>query len=110
MPPVRHSFSLKVIAVRLATTLAGGVLFVYGLIAAFSPLPAGAPLVIIGLLMIAAVNPAARPFIRSMRRRWPWFDRLVRFVARSGPHQVRAVARDTAPEEQNNERQGDLVP
>ncbi len=94
----RHSFSLRIIAARVATSLIGLALFVYGMIASFSPLPAGAPLVILGVLMIAAANPAARPYIRRMRRRWRWFDRLVRLVATRGPETVRQVEADTKPE------------
>lgn len=94
----RHSFSLRVIAARLVTSLIGFVLFIYGLIAAFSPLPAGAPLVILGVLMIAGANPAARPFIRRLRKRWRWFDKLVRMVGARGPLNVRTVVRETAPD------------
>lgn len=94
----RHSFSIRVIAARVATSLIGLALFIYGMIASFSPLPAGAPLVILGVLMIAAANPAARPYIRRMRRRWRWFDRLVRLVATRGPEPVRQVEAETKPE------------
>ncbi len=94
----RHSFSLRVIAARLATSLVGFALFIYGLIAAFSPLPAGAPLVILGVLMIAAANPAARPVIRRMRKRWRWFDRLVKLVGQRGSVSIRSVEAETAPE------------
>ncbi|MEK7264571.1 MAG: hypothetical protein AAB227_00600 [Pseudomonadota bacterium] len=95
----RHSFSLRVIAARIATSLIGFVLFLYGMIAAFSPLPAGAPLVIIGVLMIAAANPAARPLIRRMRRRWRWFDRFVRLAGKRGPPVIRTVVVETAPDD-----------
>lgn len=94
----RHSFSLRVIAARMATSLIGLALFVYGMIASFSPLPAGAPLVILGVLMIAAANPAARPVIRRMRKRWRWFDRLVRLVGKRGPPAVQTVETETAPD------------
>ena len=99
----RHSFSLRVIAARIATSLLGLALFVYGMIAAFSPLPAGAPLVILGVLMIAAANPAARPVIRRIRRRWRWFDRLVRLVASRAPPAVRLVETQTAPDAARDE-------
>lgn len=98
----RHSFSLRVIAARLATSLVGVALFGYGLIAAFSPLPAGAPLVILGLLMIAAANPAARPLVRRLRKRWRWFDRLVRLIGKRGPPAVQEVAAETAPDNAGN--------
>ena len=48
--------------------------------------------------MIAAANPAARPIIRRMRRRWRWFDRLVRVVGKRGPTSIKAVEEETAPE------------
>jgi hypothetical protein len=91
---------------RLGATIAGVVLMLYGLIAAFSPLPMGAPLVIIGLLMIAAANPAARPIIVRLRRRWPWFNKLVRLVGRRGPKAVAAVALATAPEQDPSDSAG----
>ncbi len=94
----RHSFSMRVFAARIVTSLVGLVLFLYGMIAAFSPLPAGAPLVILGVLMIAGANPAARPYIRKMRRRWKWFDRLVRMVGKRGPASIKTVEKETAPE------------
>lgn len=96
----RHSYSMRVIAARIATSLIGFALFFYGMIAAFSPLPAGAPLVILGVLMIAAANPAARPYIRRLRRRWRWFDRLVRLVAKGAPDAVKLVEAATAPEKE----------
>jgi hypothetical protein len=87
----------RAIAARVAASLTGFVLLVYGLVAAFSPLPAGAPLVVLGALMIAAANPAARPFIRRLRRRWRWFDALVRTVAAKGPAQIKSVESETSP-------------
>ena len=82
---------------RLATTLAGIVLMIYGLIAAFSPLPLGAPLVILGFIMIAAANPAARPLVLSMRRRWRWFDFLVRKAAHHSPTRYQETFEETDP-------------
>jgi len=84
---------------RIATSLAGFVLVVYGLVAALSPfLPAGVPLVVLGLLMIALANPAARPLIRRMRTRWRWFDRLALALATRAPKNVRRVIEETTPQ------------
>lgn len=83
---------------RIATTLAGIVLIVYGVIAAISPLPLGLPLIALGLIMVAAANPAARPLILSMRRRWRWFDRLVRFAAHRSPPRYKETFEETDPE------------
>ncbi len=82
---------------RIGATLAGLLLMIYGLVASFSPLPGGAPLVIIGLLTIAGANPAARPLIVRMRRRWPWFNRLVRIVGKRAPRHVARVVEATEP-------------
>jgi xanthosine utilization system XapX-like protein len=82
---------------RIGASIAGLVLMIYGLIAAFSPLPAGAPLVILGLLMIAGANPAARPVIVRLRRRWPWFNKLVRIVGKRAPRHIARVADETEP-------------
>jgi hypothetical protein len=82
---------------RLVTTIVGLALIVYGVVAAISPLPLGVPLVVFGLIMIAGANPAARPLIRWMRRKWRLFDLLVRHVARRSPKQFQEVIDETAP-------------
>lgn len=82
---------------RIGATISGFVLMTYGILAAFTPLPAGAPLVIIGLLMIAGANPAARPVIVRMRRRWPWFHRLVKIIGNRAPRHIAKVAHATEP-------------
>ena len=82
---------------RIATTLAGAALIFYGVIVAISPLPAGVPLIFLGGLMIAAANPAARPVIRRLRRKWRWFDKLVRFAGHRGPASVKTVVEETHP-------------
>lgn len=104
--PVRrlasHGARRSMIA-RFVTTIVGIVVFVYGVIAAISPLPLGLPLIVLGLLMIAAANPAARPLIRSMRRRWRWFDFLVRKAARHSPKQFQETIEETDPGPERNE-------
>lgn len=82
---------------RIATSLAGLVLMAYGVIAAVSPLPAGVPLIVLGGLMIALANPAARPLVRRMRVRWRWFNRVVLALGRRAPKNVQAVIEETAP-------------
>ncbi len=82
---------------RAATTLAGAILVIYGVIAAISPLPLGVVFAALGLIMIAAANPAARPLILAMRRRWRWFDKLVRLAARRSPPRFHETFEDTDP-------------
>lgn len=88
---------------RLATSLIGVVLLVYGVIAGLSPLPAGVFFVALGFLMIAAANPAARPAVRRLRRRWPWFNTIVKTLGKSGTEHLTAVIRDTDPAATSNE-------
>ena len=92
---------------RITTTLIGLVLMIYGVIAAISPLPLGVPLVVVGLFMIAGANPAFRPVIRAMRRKWGWFDKLVRMVAPRARGVVRAVIAETDPAGQDRAMDND---
>lgn len=51
--------------------------------------------------MIAAANPAFRPFIRSARARWRWFDKLVHFAEPRARGAVLEVIEETDPERQD---------
>lgn len=82
---------------RAATTITGVILLIYGVIAAISPLPLGLVFIPLGLMMIAAANPAARPLILWMRRRWSWFDKLVRLAAHRSPPRFHETFADTDP-------------
>ena len=84
---------------RVATTVGGVILLLYGVIAGVSPLPAGVVFVVLGFLMIAAANPAARPALRRLRRRWPWFNAVVKSFAQRGPKSLRSAADVTDPAE-----------
>lgn len=88
---------------RIIATLIGVALLIYGVLAAISPLPLGVPLIIFGLLLIAAANPFARPVIRRLRRRFRWFDAIVRTLGRTGPERIRSVVEETHPDEANDE-------
>lgn len=93
------SSGLRSIIARLVTTVTGLALIVYGVIAAVSPLPLGVPLIVVGFLMIAMANPAARPLIRHMRRKWRWFDFIVRQVEDKSPERLKETIEETDPEE-----------
>ena len=82
---------------RIAMSFAGAIVFLYGLLAALSPLPFGAPLVFVGLIMIVSVNPSLKPRMRRLRSRYHWFDVLVRKTAKTGLKRAEDVERDTAP-------------
>lgn len=89
---------------RLAASLAGAVLVLYGAVAAVSPLPVGLPLLVLGLIIIAAANPAARPLVRNLRRRWRWFDSLVAAIGKGAPQRVKSVIEETAPRDEDIKR------
>ncbi|WDI31049.1 hypothetical protein PUV54_13920 [Hyphococcus flavus] len=82
---------------RIATTIAAILLAIYGIFAAISPLPFGVPLVVLALIMFAAVNPSARPLVLWMRRRWKWFDYLVRKAADRSPARFNETFQNTDP-------------
>jgi hypothetical protein len=85
-----------IVLLRILVGLFALVLIVFGLIWMFSPLPLGFIFVILGVLLLAAVLPA---FLRWIRRRWRWLDRILdrlqailpawlgRFLRRSDPHE-----------------------
>ena len=83
--------------IKPITAISGGVLVIYGTIAALSPLPLGAPLVFIGLAMIAVAVPAFRPHFRRMRAKWPWFNRMVELTRGRSPTSVKEVIEETDP-------------
>ena len=82
---------------RVLVTIAGTVLFLYGVIAALSPLPLGVPLMVMGFLMIAGAVPATRPLLIRMRRKWPWFNALVRQISKRMPDRFGALQKQTDP-------------
>lgn len=87
---------------RLTTTIAGILLIGYGVIAGLSPLPGGVVAIVFGVLMIVAANPAARPVLRRLRGRWPWFNAMVKWLggkAPAGP--IKSVALETSPDGPN---------
>ena len=88
---------------RALASLIGAVLFLYGLIAALSPLPLGVPLMVFGFLIFAAANPYARPLLRRLRRRWSWFDALVRQVGKRAPDRFDDLIDETDPGDNEEE-------
>ncbi|MEM9616409.1 MAG: hypothetical protein AAF936_00475 [Pseudomonadota bacterium] len=87
---------------RALASLVGAILFLYGIVAAASPLPLGVPLMVFGFLIFAGANPAARPLLRRMRRRWKWFDALVRQVGKRSPDRFETLLNETEPEAKEN--------
>jgi hypothetical protein len=88
---------------RALASLIGAILFLYGVIAALSPLPLGLPLMVLGFLMFAGANPVARPLLQRLRQRWGWFDALVRQVGKRSSGRFRDVLKDTEPKREDND-------
>ncbi len=88
---------------RVLVSIAGAALFLYGVIAALSPLPLGVPLMVLGFLMIAGAIPATRPLLKRMRRKWPWFNGLVREISKRMPDRFGALQKQTDPSQSNTE-------
>ncbi len=84
--------------IRPLTAALGVILFIYGVIAAISPLPVGLPLAVIGVAMIAVAVPAFRPVFRRLRARWSWFNVLIHKAKERSPQSVREVIEETDPE------------
>lgn len=84
--------------VRIIVTVAALVVILYGVIAALTPLPVGVLAIVLGLTAIALANPRARPLLKALRKRWRWFDSLVRAVAERAPERYRDPLRETEPE------------
>ncbi len=82
---------------RALASLIGIILFLYGVIAAISPLPLCVVLMVFGFLIFAGANPFARPLLRRMRKRWSWFDALVRHVGKRSSGRFEDVVKDTDP-------------
>lgn len=95
--PLRRNARAGVVRRRIATSFAGLFLCIYGAIAALSPLPAGAPLLIFGILLLALANPRARPLVRRLRRRIPLFDALVRAFGPRASREMKALIEETDP-------------
>ena len=82
------------ILVRIAIAVLALVLILFGVIAMIAPTPFGFVLVFAGLFMLAFAAPG---FVRFLRRRWRWFDRLVAGLARRAPRWLRKALEKTAP-------------
>lgn len=59
---------------RIAVGAFAVLLMLVGLILAPSPIPLGIIIFLIGFFLLVSVAPA---FVRSVRKRWRWFDRQI---------------------------------
>jgi hypothetical protein len=48
-------------------------------------------------MFIVAANPAARPAVRRLRKRWPWFNALVKTLGKTAPSHVKEAVVATDP-------------
>jgi hypothetical protein len=81
-----------IIAFRFLLTIFAGALIFFGVVMSISPLPFGFVFVILGFLILAAAAPG---FLRWMRKRARWFDKIVHGVEKVLPHVLAKHLRDT---------------
>lgn len=75
-------------------TLAGLVIVLLGLAIFPLPIPLGAILVFIGLVILVTVNPAVATLVKRMRRRSKKFDAFLRRTEKALPQSVRDKLHD----------------
>ena len=81
------------------------VLILVGLVLTPTPLPLGIILVAIGFALLVNVWPAP---IRWLRKRWAWFDRLLRRIERASPEPIARDIRRTESEEENKDESDEI--
>ena len=72
----------------------------FGAIWTFSPIPFGFIFVIFGVLLLASVAPAQ---VRSLRKRWRWFDRAIHALEKRLPKWIARRLRDSDYDHDENE-------
>lgn len=82
---------------RLLVTFLAIFIIVIGFITMISPVPFGIILLFFGLLLLVVANPHARPLLRWIRQRWPWFDARVDEIELRTPASIRDPLQETDP-------------
>jgi uncharacterized membrane protein YbaN (DUF454 family) len=81
--------------IRILLVLLALALIVVGVIWTISPIPFGFVLIIVGLLVLASQAPR---FVRWLRRRWKWFDRVLNALQRWLPRFLTRPLRESSPD------------
>ncbi|MGQ7792191.1 hypothetical protein ACUN0C_07270 [Faunimonas sp. B44] len=82
---------------RLLIYLAAAALIVVGLAFSVTPIPLGAPLIGIALIMLVATSRNAARFMLASRKGVPFVDRCVGFLEARGGERFRKALRRTRP-------------
>lgn len=72
-----------------------------------TPLPTGAPLIVLGLAILVATSSTARGWLKAIRRRHEGFDTLVRFAEPRLARPLRVPLMRTRPTIPRSEKAGD---
>jgi len=92
---------------KFAVAVFALLLILIGLIVMPTPLPFGIIFVILGVLLLAAVAPAA---VRGLRRRFRWFDRFMHWAERNLPEWLARRLRESDYEHEDSEDEEALFP
>ena len=72
-------------------------LILIGIIAAVSPIPFGIVMISLGFIMLGIVAPPVRPLLKSLRRRWGWFDKQLDKAQETLPDPIADPLRESDP-------------
>lgn len=84
-------------ACRLLALTSGGFLTIVGVIVTVAPLPFGAVLMALGLVVLISASPTVAHLLRHARSRAPSFDRALSVLARVCPDRIVYILRKTEP-------------
>ncbi|MCI5047053.1 MAG: hypothetical protein MRY59_06105 [Aquisalinus sp.] len=83
--------------VRFLISLLAIAMIVVGTVLMVSPVPLGILIILLGVLILVMANPHARPMLKWIRHRWPWFSERVRDLEEHAPSGVAGPLRETDP-------------
>ena len=84
---------------RFIISLLAIALIVVGVVLTISPIPLGILLVLFGVIILALANPYARPLLKWIRSKWPWFNKSIRSAQQHSPDIISEPLKETDPEE-----------
>lgn len=77
--------------------LVGGTFVAAGLVLFPLPIPVGWLFLLTGVALLVPYNPATQSMVRSLRRRWPAFDRGMLKFRQNAPRFIRRAIQKTNP-------------
>ncbi|MEO1310336.1 MAG: hypothetical protein AAFV51_05120 [Pseudomonadota bacterium] len=88
---------MKTSILTLAVQVLAVGLLAFGLVLSISPIPVGAPIVLIALSILIMTNPKVAKRLRDFRRNHPGVDRRIRQIEEKTPGPIGEPLRRTDP-------------